>query len=31
MSLFEVSKSAYYDRRNDVPSRRELTAAELSS
>ena len=27
--LFEVSQSAYYERRNDVPSRREVTAAEL--
>ena len=27
--LFEVSKSAYYERRNDVPSRREVTDAEL--
>jgi len=27
--LFEVSKSAYYERRNGVPSRREVTDAEL--
>ena len=27
--LLEVSKSAYYERRNGVPSRREVTDAEL--
>ena len=27
--LFEVSKSAYYERRNGVPSRREVTDADL--
>ena len=27
--LFEVSKSAYYERRNGVPSRREVSDAEL--
>ena len=27
--LFEVSKSAYYERRNGVPSRRQVTDAEL--
>ena len=28
-ALFEVSKSAYYERRNGVPSRRQITDAEL--
>ena len=27
--LFEVSKSAYYERKKDVPSRRDVTDAEL--
>ncbi len=28
--MFEVSKSAYYERKKDVPSARELTDAELT-
>ena len=28
-ALFKVSKSAYYERRNGVPSRRDVTDAEL--
>ena len=28
-SLFEVSKSAYYQRRNGAPSERDVTDAEL--